>query len=267
MGDAATFRDFGMLQVAAVFDGHGGKAGVDNDGLARRAAEIVPTLLNAHLHQLTDAQRADPRMVRKCIKDCFGASRRPGWAPIHAGLPTVAEELARDPAWKSQGATAVVSVRMGNQLYIANLGDSRAMLVTKNGCQRLTIDQTVDNPREMAKIDARGGRAAMARGQMPITRRLGETEHFGMGKRPQVTCVDLGELKKQHPDATLVLACDGICDTMHDKVLGNFVQRRLNDRVAPAQIAAELVTAAHERVLRSGSSAKGDNLTAMVLPL
>ena len=52
-------------------------------------------------------------------------------------------ELAEsDPANKEMGTTIVAALVKGNQVAIANIGDSRAYIVTNDGLKQLTEDQT-----------------------------------------------------------------------------------------------------------------------------
>ena len=61
----------------------------------------------------------------------------------------------------SGGCTAVVAVVCGNKLYVANVGDSRAVLVyqTPNGALetlQLSTDHSVDNKEELKRLEKLG---------------------------------------------------------------------------------------------------------------
>ena len=62
---------------------------------------------------------------------------------------------------KMSGTTAVVVFLRGDQLYTANVGDSRAVLATQTdqGLQavELTFDQKPELPEEQKRIEAAGG--------------------------------------------------------------------------------------------------------------
>lgn len=147
-------------------------------------------------------------------------------------------------------------------MYIANLGDSRAVLIDAQGkAQRLSVDHKPEDERH--KIEARGGRVVLDRrntervdGVLAMARALGDLR-LHVGRRPQITRIDL------QPQATaqyLLLACDGIYDVLHDDVLAAFISKAAQTGRSPDNIAADLVRAAHAR----GS---GDNLSAMLIPL
>ncbi|GMI19470.1 hypothetical protein TrCOL_g3382 [Triparma columacea] len=60
------------------------------------------------------------------------------------------------------GTTAVVVLARGNRLYIANAGDSRAVMASRNRdgmivAKNLSEDQNPNNPVEQARIEAAGG--------------------------------------------------------------------------------------------------------------
>lgn len=254
-------------QVVALFDGHHGGA------VAMTASRIVPSLVALHLETLDPAARAQPERVAAKLMAAFAAERG---APLGAGrrsrtaalLPTVDEALAAALAGRSYaggGATALVAVLWADQLYVANLGDSRAILVHDDGRgQRLSQDQTLSVADERESLRRRAGAAALrlrpglqprVMGGLPgrayglaVTRALGDWHHPIL-RRPRVSWID----RRQAPTATaLMLGCDGIFDVMDDQVVAC--------EVAAGGEAEDLVRGAY---LRGG----GDNLTAWVLPL
>ena len=78
----------------------------------------------------------------------------------------------------SGGATAVVAVICNNLLYIANVGDSRAVLVVENekGLQQvvqLSVDHSVGNIDELHRLTSLG----LDRRQLESSGRLGSQEN------------------------------------------------------------------------------------------
>lgn len=55
---------------------------------------------------------------------------------------TIFDEASRNPLYKDMGTTCVCVYIHGDKLYIANAGDSRAYLLTREGLKMLTEDQT-----------------------------------------------------------------------------------------------------------------------------
>ena len=76
------------------------------------------------------------------------------------------------------GCTAVVAVVSNNHLYVANVGDSRAILIYEhtNGtlvAEQLTVDHTVENEGEIKRLEALG----LDRTQLEKAGRLGSQEN------------------------------------------------------------------------------------------
>lgn len=59
------------------------------------------------------------------------------------------------------GATGVVIVRIGDILYAAHCGDSRAVLCRSGEPLRLTEDHKPNLPRERKRVEALGGRVSL----------------------------------------------------------------------------------------------------------
>ena len=62
------------------------------------------------------------------------------------------------------GTTVVGVLKLGSKLYSANVGDSRAVICSQKhsrwSVKELTHDQKPDNPSELQRIRASGGRVA-----------------------------------------------------------------------------------------------------------
>ena len=117
------------------------------------------------------------------------------------------------------GATACVAVvrKEGNHnfLYVANAGDSRAVLSKNGAAERLSKDHKASDPQEMDRIRSLGvkimdGRVA---GGLAITRALGDMAYktFGVTSQPYVVRHVLRPFDKY-----LIIASDGVWDTVTD---------------------------------------------------
>jgi len=121
------------------------------------------------------------------------------------------------------GTCALVSFIQGNNLYIANLGDSRAVLGCKGRCGfALTKDHKPELPEEIARITNLGGfvqppnkasAAYRVMGKIAVSRALGSrnTKPF-ISHDPDIYHLVLSE-----DDYFLILACDGIWDVVSDQ--------------------------------------------------
>lgn len=116
----------------------------------------------------------------------------------------------------STACVAVVRKEINHHvLYVANSGDTRAVL-SKNGvAERLTIDHKASDPTEIERIKAEGGKIIDNRvgGGLAITRALGDHAYksFGVTAKPYVVKHVLRPFDKY-----LVIASDGVWDTVND---------------------------------------------------
>ena len=232
----------GDATVVAVFDGHSGAAA------AETACEAVPKVLQRTLGALSETALRDPVQVRAAIKQAF-QDRNPS-------RDLDISESIQGPG----GSTAVVALFLKGELYIANLGDSRAVVVNQGEATRLSYDQKPGDTLEDSKVIARHGRIftpgphdiPRVDGRLAMTRALGDNTIQGVGRRPQVTHVPT-HLRHGH----LVLMSDGVTDALADSTVANVMQR------APRTLEAMSQAVVH------AAYAKGsmDNITALVVPL
>src|SRR6516165_7798715 len=105
-----------------VADGMGGQdCGEQASGLA---AEIIPGVVQDRLAAQDDAGQAVQRALTEANQAIVSAGRE-------------------QPAGRRMGTTAVLAVQRANQVYVANLGDSRAYLIRQGSVEQLTVDHSV----------------------------------------------------------------------------------------------------------------------------
>lgn len=132
------------------------------------------------------------------------------------------------------GTTAVCVFLSPEHIYIANCGDSRAV-VCRNGLPvYATEDHKPTLPAERERIVNAGGSVMIQRvnGSLAVSRALGDFEYKSNVERgqceqlvspePEITCLD-----RDPADQFIILACDGIFDVMSNEDLCSFVQSRL----------------------------------------
>ena len=100
-------------------------------------------------------------------------------------------------------------------LYVANVGDTRAVLNRNGNAQRLTIDHKASDPVEIERVLSVGGTIKDGRvaGGLAITRALGDHafKNYGLSSSPHISKQTLSSLDKH-----LILASDGVWDTVSD---------------------------------------------------
>ena len=154
-----------------------------------------------------------------------------------------------------EGATALVALRLGRDLFTAHAGDARAVLRRAGGvAHRLTTDHKPGDPGERARVLAAGGRVEhlgcwrvvsipadprRLPAGLAISRSLGDLDFKGEGgpgstgagvtADPTVGRVQLGP-----GDDVLILASDGLWDVLSDQqacdIAGETIERVVADR-------------------------------------
>jgi serine/threonine protein phosphatase PrpC len=175
-------------RLFVVADGMGGQ---DRGEIASSmAVQIIPRVVHARLAVKEDAREA----------------------LLHAMLEaneTIVEAGRAQPEGRRMGTTAVVALQHDNQVYISNLGDSRAYLIRGNEVHQLTVDHSVAQA-----LVATGALTAEEARYSPYQHVL----HKFLG------CVDLNQATEVHPFAPkhgdrLLLATDGMTNHINDEDL------------------------------------------------
>uniref|UniRef100_A0A7S0FXG6 Protein-serine/threonine phosphatase n=1 Tax=Pyrodinium bahamense TaxID=73915 RepID=A0A7S0FXG6_9DINO len=229
----------------AVYDGHGGRQAVDY--CEERLHEVV----------LQELQNLSPE------KDVSAALR--------GAFEKIDGELAMLGAWRT-GCTATVALvhrtPSAATLYVANVGDSRAVLFGSVGTRRISNDHRASDPAEAARIAEEGGLVRHGRvgGQLIVSRSLGDHHLKGCG----VSCVPEVHESDVGGDRALVIASDGLWDGLQDAEAGEVVDRCVERAVAQgggekaiAQCLRE--TTARDLVESAKERGSRDNILALVV--
>lgn len=115
------------------------------------------------------------------------------------------------------GCTAVVILIRGNQLYVANAGDSRCVLSRAGRVVVLTRDHKPDLPDERARIIRAGGSVTEGRimGNLNLSRSIGDLEYKKNATLPpqEQMITAFPEVRREtitDQDNFMIVACDGI---------------------------------------------------------
>jgi serine/threonine protein phosphatase PrpC len=174
--------------VFAVFDGANGKL----------AATTAHTRVMKRWHKFKD-----PTTFQEDVSKLF--------SEIQTDL-TPCQEIGN-----SATTALVADLTQENKVRVANLGDGRALLVSKQGhVRQITTDHHISNQEEVAAAIGRGG--VMFRGRLDgvllVTRSFG-VPHYHASAVPDIHIVDLDE-----NDAWLILASDGIFEKLENDRVG-----------------------------------------------
>ncbi|XP_077683307.1 integrin-linked kinase-associated serine/threonine phosphatase 2C isoform X1 [Eretmochelys imbricata] len=200
----------------AVFDGHGGV----------RASKFAAQ--NLHQNLIRKFPKGEVVSVEKTVKRCLLDSFK------HTDEEFLKQASSQKPAWKD-GSTATCVLAVDNILYIANLGDSRAILCRyneesqKHTALSLSKEHNPTQYEERMRIQKAGGNVRDGRvlGVLEVSRSIGD----GQYKRSGVISVpDIKRCQLTHNDRFIMLACDGLFKVFSPEEAVNFIMSCLEDK-------------------------------------
>lgn len=147
---------------------------------------------------------------------------------LYQALRTVSDRLPL-PAAKTQGTTVVLVLKRGLHMWIANCGDSRAIVTLNNGSYiQLTEDHKPNRPDEYLRISRTGGFVAPSfkgdvyrvNGSLAVSRSIGDLDLFPhVTWKPEMTYAQIASSFKY-----LFIATDGIWDVIQNREVSVLLQ-------------------------------------------
>ncbi|KAJ6412273.1 hypothetical protein OIU84_005353 [Salix udensis] len=262
--------------IVAVFDGHGGKEA------SEMGSKLLFDYFKVHLvflsYKLMGIYRGEmPLSDYKAIK--LGILREALLQTIFDIDLKFTQEAVKNGYFS--GSTANVVLLYDGQILIANVGDSKALLVSEKipsgnlSATELTRDHHPDREDEKARIKAAGGSVTVwgvprVNGVLAMSRSIGDValKRFGVIAEPEFT----GWRDLTANDRYLVVASDGIFESLKPQDVAelifewNLIPERREESKLPLScmlsesLAECIITIAYEK----GSH---DNLSAIVVPL
>jgi len=247
ISDAKSREEFGISDVTnkvalyGVFDGHGG---VD-------AAIMVEKHLPKAIFSDVNFKQGDYIKALTC-----------GFEETDKLIVTTSNQAG----WMN-GSTAVAALLIDTHLYVANIGDSEAVLVKvrDDGSTEpdpLTTLHKASDPGEKKRIEALGGHVFFGRvfGALAVSRSFGDSK-FKMPKtsqnfvswEPAIRSTDVTPAHK-----FLILACDGLWDVMTHQEAADFAQKQKAQGKSAKETAQALVR-------ESLAKKTEDNVTCIVI--
>jgi len=218
IGLPGALRDWSFF---AVFDGHAG---------ARVSALCAEKLLESIL--TNDDFCGKCENGKEPSRDQVESGMRTGFLRLDEQLRSLPEMVAGED---KSGSTAICALISPQHIFLANCGDSRAVLSRNGHVELNTFDHKPTNPLEKERIQNAGGSVMIQRvnGSLAVSRALGDFEYKNVPDRgpceqlvsPEPD-VFIGE-RNRATDEFLILACDGIWDVMSNEELCDFVRDRM----------------------------------------
>lgn len=164
--------------------------------------------------------------------------------------------------WDS-GTTAVVCVVDGENIVVANVGDSRAVLSLDGKAKLMTEDHDLYNKKEKQRVESEGcsTHGGYLSNELCVTRALGDVDLKAGRKLKGLSAEPYFEkCPVSMSSEFLVLACDGLWDVLGLQAVVNFVRISLERHGDADRAAKEIVQQAMNR-------SSTDNITAIVVCL
>ncbi|KAL0842185.1 hypothetical protein ABMA28_014348 [Loxostege sticticalis] len=181
--------------------------------------------------------------------------------------------LTEEPG-NDSGCTAVVALLRGNELFVANAGDSRCIICREGKAIDMSIDHKPEDTPELERITKAGGKVSndgRINGGLNLSRAIGD-HSYKQNKEldakeqmitalPDVKTLTIDPVKDQF----MVLACDGIWNFMSSQDVCDFILPRLAEgRERLSQICEEMF----DHCLAPSTMGDGtgcDNMTAIIV--
>ncbi|EXB66891.1 putative protein phosphatase 2C 72 [Morus notabilis] len=270
---AILYQGYGMKDGAfcGVFDGHGKNGHVVSEMVRNR----LPLLLQSQKESVITKfnEDTDGKSVPE-VEDCEKWKET-----VISAFKVMDKEIKLQDHldFSCSGTTAVVAIRQGDDLIIANLGDSRAVLgtITENGIKavQLTTDLKPGLPSEAERIRTCKGRVIALKNEPHIQRvwlphedvpGLAMSRAFGdflLKDYGIIAIPDVSFHRLTSNDQFLVLATDGVWDVMSNDQVAAVVWEAATEEAA----ARAVVEAANAAWKRKFPAAKIDDCTVVCL--
>ncbi|RZF36595.1 hypothetical protein LSTR_LSTR010706 [Laodelphax striatellus] len=156
--------------------------------------------------------------------------------------------LPEEPGMDS-GCTAVVALVVGGrQLFVANAGDSRCVVCRSGTAVDMSQDHKPEDEPEMQRILAAGGTVKEGRVNkgLNLSRAIGDFTYKKNESLPatEQMIIALPDVKKLEMDPArdefMVLACDGIWNSMTSQEVVDFVKPKLHEGVPISKICEQM---------------------------
>jgi serine/threonine protein phosphatase PrpC len=230
----------------AVYDGHGGSS----------AAEFVKRRLPLIIS--SRAGYGDTSRIDEALHEAFALTDE-------ELLKTLRPEDKPESTFAlSSGSCACVALVRGDRLYVANVGDCRAILCSGGEIEALTVDHRPDdgNEAERDRLAAAGVEVSndgYLHGRIGVSRAFGDWAYDEEEKCRGLLCLpDIFTAEVTSETEFLLLVCDGIYEKMTTREAGQIVRRRL-------RTVGDAKDAASELVKHAGKRGGTDNLSALVV--
>jgi len=231
---------YNNIDIIGVFDGHGGKL------VSKYAKKILPKYFLKKNDKLFNSTKYTNKYISKVFNK-FNKLLNDKYprASLYSG---------------STCCLAIIHKSKNNNknLWIVNVGDSRAVLSRNKSSKQLSFDHKPNTPLEKKRITKLGGAKKIKYDgydwrilNLSLSRALGDLDsHPYITPLPQVY-----KYKLRPSDNFIVLGCDGLWDVFSNQAAINFVSQNIHHNNIAKLLAQEAIN--------KGST---DNVTTIIYP-
>ncbi|KMT17978.1 hypothetical protein BVRB_2g033240 [Beta vulgaris subsp. vulgaris] len=234
--------------LCGVFDGHGEYGHVVSKAASRRLPLLLLNQKNAVLSSEVPTESQSTNCNGSSSLDKELVEWKTAFLNSFKEMDDEVMKMALKERYFTSGSTAVVALKQGDDLLIANLGDSRAILGTKgdNGVKavQLTIDLTPRIPDEADRIRSFDGRVFALKNEPGVERAwmprrnspgMAMSRSFGDFFMKQCGIISTPVITHHHitsDDLFILLATDGIWDVLSNDKVASIVWGVENEKMA-----------------------------------
>jgi len=173
------------------------------------------------------------------------------------------------------GCTAVLALVAGNKLFVANAGDSRCVVCRDGKALEMSLDHKPEDDIELERIKTAGGKVTpdgRVNGGLNLSRAIGDHAYKQnktlplkdqmISSQPDIKVIELDLAK----DSWMILACDGIWNSMSSEEVVEYVNKKIND--VPDDKLSTICEELFENCLSHDTLGDGtgcDNMTAVIV--
>eukprot|EP00096_Caligus_rogercresseyi_P002090 TRINITY_DN1389_c0_g1_i1.p1 TRINITY_DN1389_c0_g1~~TRINITY_DN1389_c0_g1_i1.p1 ORF type:complete len:613 (+),score=202.66 TRINITY_DN1389_c0_g1_i1:221-2059(+) len=174
------------------------------------------------------------------------------------------------------GCTAVVGLIVKDELFVANAGDSRCVVCRNGEAIEMSLDHKPEDEPEKTRIEKAGGNVTAdgrVDGGLNLSRALGDHAYKLNASLPLIEQMispqpDIKTLKLDpKTDSFIILACDGIWNSMSSQEVVDFVKPRIEKSPDKMSSICEELFDACLAPDTSGDGTGCDNMTAVLIKI
>lgn len=198
------------------------------------------------------------RYTAEHLPELFLQKYRASKLPLKAFTASY-EQISDNMKNIESGTTAADFFIKDDRIYVANVGDTRAIVISRSKVLQLTIDHRIGNPDEEQRISRMGGVIRPPyvmrglSGLMP-TRTIGDASFKPVGI---IATPSVREYEIQEDDLYLIAGCDGLFDFMSNEGIAEVARKYTKPNILLENLKQEVL------FNRGGT----DNLTVIAVTL